>query len=76
LEVLKQSIVDATQHKRWIDWVGKFNKRVASYRNFIPEQKKQVLQELLTEVDVHLIEKQTPRLDIRFKIPLVGDGLV
>lgn len=75
LEVLRQSILDASQHKRWIDWVGKFNKKLASYRSFTPEQKKDVLQELLTEVDVSLIDTKTHRLDIRFKIPLVGDEL-
>lgn len=47
-----------------------------NYRTFTPEQKKELLQGLLTTIDVHLIDKQTHWLEINFKIPLVGDQLV
>lgn len=46
------------------------------YRNFTPEQKKELLQGLLTTIDVHLIDKQTHWLEINFKIPLVGDQMI
>ncbi len=64
------------QQKNWINWIGRFQKQIAEYQDSTPEQRKEVLEGLLTQIDVHLIDKRTHRLDIQFRIPLVGDGLV
>ncbi len=76
VEKIQRLIADAQQQKSWIDWVGKFQKKVDDYRTFTPEQKKELLQGLLTSVDVHLINSQTHWLEINFKIPLVADHVV
>lgn len=76
VEKIQRLIADAQQQKSWIDWVGKFQKKVDEYRTFTPEQKKELLQGLLTSVDVHLIDSQTHWLEINFKIPLVADHVV
>ena len=64
------------QQKSWINWIGRFQKQIAEYQNSTPEQRKEILEGLLTQIDVHLIEKQTHKLDLQFRIPLVGDALV
>jgi hypothetical protein len=76
IEQIQQLISGAEQQKNWIDWVGKFQNKIDNYRNFTPEQKKELLQGLLTTIDVHLIDKQTHWLEINFKVPLVDDQLV
>jgi DNA invertase Pin-like site-specific DNA recombinase len=76
VEQMQQLIHGAQQQKSWIDWIGKFKKKIDNYRTFSPDQKKELLQGLLTTVDVHLIDKQTHWLELNFKIPLVGDQVV
>ena len=76
VEQMQQLIHGAQQQKSWIDWIGKFRKKIDNYRTFSPDQKKELLQGLLTTVDVHLIDKQTHWLELNFKIPLVGDQVV
>ncbi len=76
VEKTQRLIAEAQQQKSWIDWVGKFQKKVDEYRTFTPEQKKELLQGLLTSVDVHLLDIQTHWLEINFKIPLVADQVV
>lgn len=64
------------QQKSWINWIGRFQKQMAEYQGSTPEQRKEILEGLLTQIDVHLIDKKTHRLDVQFRIPLVGDALV
>jgi hypothetical protein len=61
--------------EQWGNWMRTFRQQIDSYRKFKPEQRKEVLQKLLTTVDVHLIDEQTHWLEINFKVPLVGDAL-
>ena len=73
---MHQLVQGAEQQKSWIDWVGKFQRKIEGYRDFAPDQRKELLQGLLTSIEVHLMDRQTHWLEINFKIPLVGDALV
>ena len=76
IERLEGVIVGSQDLKQWSNWVKTFRQQMESYRKFKPEQRKEILQRLLTTVDVHLVDNQTHWLEINFKVPLVGDSLV
>ena len=76
LEKLAGLIAESQELKQWSNWVKTFRQKMESYRKFNPEQRKDILQKLLTSVDVHLVDNQTHWLEINFKVPLVGDTLV
>jgi len=75
VEKIQRLIADAQQQKSWIDWVGKFRKKIDAYKSFTPEQKKELLQGLVTVIDVHLIDNQTHWLEVQFQLPLVDDNI-
>jgi DNA invertase Pin-like site-specific DNA recombinase len=75
LEKLEGHITESQDMEQWGNWMRTFRQQIESYRKFKPEQRKEVLQKLLTTVDVHLIDQQTHWLEINFKVPLVGDAL-
>ena len=76
LEKLAGLLAESQELKQWSNWVKTFRQKMESYRKFNPEQRKDILQKLLTSVDVHLVDNQTHWLEINFKVPLVGDTLV
>jgi hypothetical protein len=76
MERLEGEIVGSQDLKQWSNWVKTFRQQMESYRKFKPEQRKEILQKLLTTVDVHLVDGHTHWLEINFKVPLVGDALV
>jgi hypothetical protein len=76
MERLEGVIVGSQDLKQWSNWVKTFRQQMESYRKFKPDQRKEILQRLLTTVDVHLVDNQTHWLEINFKVPLVGDALV
>ncbi len=76
LERLEGQVLQTQEIKEWSNWVKTFQRQIETYRKFSPHQRKDVLQKLLTFVDVHLIDNQTHWLEIQFKVPLVGDLLV
>lgn len=76
IERLQQLILGAHQQKSWIDWVGKFQRKIEQYHDFSRERRRELLQGLLTSIEVHLMDQQTHWLEINFKIPLVGDGVL
>jgi hypothetical protein len=69
-------VAESQEMEQWSNWVKTLRQQIESYRKFNPHQRKEVLQKLLTFVDVHLIDNQTHWLEIQFKVPLVGDLLV
>jgi hypothetical protein len=76
LERLEGQVNETKEMEQWSNWVKTFRQQIESYRKFNPQQRKDVLQKLLTCVDVHLIDNQTHWLEIQFKVPLVGDLMV
>ncbi|MDD2918971.1 recombinase family protein [Rhodoferax sp.] len=75
IERLEAFVAGVQQQKSWIDWVGKFRKKIDAYKSFTPEQKKELLQGLVTVIDVHLIDNQTHWLEVQFQLPLVDDNI-
>ncbi len=75
IEKLEGQIIESQDIKQWSNWVKTFRQQMESYRKFKPEQRKEILQQLLTTVDVHLVDDRTHWLEINFKVPLVGDAL-
>ena len=74
-ERLEALVAGVQQQKNWIDWVGKFRKKIDTYKGFTPEQKKELLKGLVTVIDVHLIDNQTHWLEVQFQLPLVDDNI-
>ncbi len=75
IEVLEATLIGISQNKRWLDWLVKFKNQIDSYESFSPEQKRELLQGVLTSIEVHLEPDQTHRLVVNLQMPLVGDEL-
>ena len=76
IERLTNRVQSIGKDRRFYKWLDDFQKKIATFKKFKPEQKKEVLLGLLTAVDVFMIDQQTHWLEIQFHIPLVGDELV
>ncbi len=75
IEVLEKTLTGISQNKRWLDWLVKFKNQIDSYESFDQEQKRELLQGVLTSIDVHLEPDRTHRLVVNLQMPLVGDAL-
>jgi DNA invertase Pin-like site-specific DNA recombinase len=76
IEQLSAKVEGIGRDRRWVKWLDNFRQKIHSFKNFSPEQRKEVLAGLLTSVDVFMIDSQTHWLDIQFNVPLVDDELV
>jgi DNA invertase Pin-like site-specific DNA recombinase len=76
IERLTDKVESLGNDKRFYKWFDDFKKKIASFKSFTREQKREVLLGLLAAVDVFMIDSQTHWLEIQFHIPLVGDELV
>lgn len=75
IELLESTLLGVSQNKRWLDWLAKFKNQIDSYASFDQEQKRELLQGMLTSIEVHLEPDQTHRLVLQLQMPLVGDHL-
>lgn len=62
--------------RRWFKWLDHFRQKIDSFKNFTPEQCKELLAGILTLVNVFVVDSYTHWLKIQFTINLVGDELV
>ena len=76
LEGLQSAIDGISSSRNWVNWVQKFSKRIDDLDLLTPEERKDFLQNTVTEIRVETIDKQTNRLNIEFLTPLVDDALV
>ena len=76
IEQLTAKVNGIGQQRGWIEWLDEFRKKVASFKNYTPVQRKEFLAGLLTSVDVFMIDSQTHWLELQFQVPLVDDELV
>jgi len=74
-EGLEEQIGGLTETRRWIDWLGKFRKKISNYRNFSQEERKSFLQGIVKVIRVYLTTDRKHRIEIEFIIPMVGDLL-
>lgn len=76
IEQLTVKVNGIGQQRGWIKWLDEFRKKVASFKNYTPDKRKEFLAGLLTSVDVFMIDSQTHWLELQFQVPLVDDELV
>lgn len=76
IEKIEAALANVNQQKKWIDWVAKFQRKIDSYKDFSPVQRKEFLMGLITEIQVHLVDPTTHWLEIEFQLPLIEDELV
>ena len=75
VEQLQDEIDGIARHKKWVDWVGTFQKQIADHKKFTPQQKRSFLEGILAGVDVRLLETKTHQLTINFQLPIVNDSI-
>ena len=60
---------------QWIDWLKVFKNKIKQIDQFSKDEKKEFLTGVVDEIVVSQHDKQTHKLDIRFKFPYVNDKL-
>ena len=75
IEQLQYEIDGVASHKKWVDWVGTFQKQIANHKKFTPQQKRAFLEGMLAGVDVRLLDTKTHQLTINFQLPIVNDSM-
>lgn len=71
-----QGAIDGIHHSRsWTNWVQQFSKKVEELDTLLPSEKREFLENTITEVRVETLDKQTNRLHIEFLTPVVEDEL-
>lgn len=75
LEGLQSAIDGISSSRNWVNWVQKFSKRIDDLDLLTPEERKDFLENTITEIRVETLDKQTNRLNIEFLTPLVDDAL-
>lgn len=75
IEQLQDEVDGVARHKKWVDWVGTFQKQIADHKKFTPQQKRSFLEGILAGVDVRLLETKTHQLTINFQLPIVNDSI-
>lgn len=75
IEQLQDEIDGVARHKKWIDWVGTFQKQIADHKKFTPQQKRSFLEGMLAGVGVRLLDSKTHQLTINFQLPIVNDSM-
>ena len=78
ITALRSTIENAEEGKKWVDWVGDFDKKIESL-GFETDVKIRLefLSEVVESIYVRTLDKKTNlvELDIRFKLPYIGDAL-
>lgn len=75
IERLQDEIDGVARHQKWTDWVGTFQRQIASHKKFTPEQKRTCLEGMLASIDVRLLDAKTHQLSINFQLPVVNDSI-
>ncbi len=76
LQEINVSIDGVAQSRKWVNWVNKFSKKFENLSGLTDLERKQFLQEIISEVSVETLDTQIHRLQIRFLTPIVDDDLV
>lgn len=72
LEVLEDELDGCQKRKLWLDWIRRFQKRVAT-SDLSTEQRREFLTGVLESIDVYLDDPKTHRLRLNFKMEIVGE---
>ena len=72
-----QSAIDGISNSRsWVNWVKKFSNKIDNLDSLTPVERKDFIENTVTEISVETTSEQTHKLHIEFMTPLVGDKLV
>lgn len=75
MEGLQSAIDGISSSRNWVNWIQKFSERIDDLDLLPPEERKNFLENTITEIRVETLDKQTDRLNIEFLTPLVDDAL-
>jgi len=78
IDELRNTIDNAEKGKKWVDWLGDFDSKIDSLRSENDvEARLLFLQEVVEKIYVKTLNKKANliELDIRFKLPYIGDAL-
>ena len=78
IDELRNTIDNAEKGKKWVDWLGDFDSKIDSLRSENDvEARLLFLQEVVEKIYVKTLDKKANliELDIRFKLPYIGDAL-
>ncbi len=75
LEGLQSAIDGISSSRNWVNWVQKFSKKIDDLNVLSPKERKDFLENTITEIRVETLDNQTNRLNIEFLTPLVDDSL-
>ena len=71
-----QTAIDGIHHSRsWTNWVQQFSKRIDELDTLLPSEKREFLENTITEIRVETVDSSTNRLHIQFLTPVVEDEL-
>lgn len=73
IEELNEKIVQFETQKKWVNWISEFGKRIDKFGEFTPEERKQLLKNVIAKIEVETVDKQTHKLNIHFNLPYVDD---
>jgi len=64
------------EQKQWLDWIEKYHHRIGEMTSLSETEGKDYLTGILDRIEVQYdSDKKEHILDIKFKLPLVGDGI-
>lgn len=65
-----------TERRKWVDWIDAFGAEVKNTNQFTDEQRRDYIAGIVERIDVKwLKETRQHELTIRFRLPIVGDGI-
>ena len=73
IEGLNEKIIQFETQKKWVNWISEFGKRIDKFGEFTPEERKQLLKNVVSKIEVKTLDKQTHKLNIHFNLPYVDD---
>ena len=74
-ESLEQENDDFSKKDKWIDWIGKYQKRLSIEGEKTEKEQREFLNQVITKIDVKMKNKKEHIFDIHFKLPIVKDTL-
>ena len=76
IENARIRLSEISQEAQWLDWVAKYADDIELKRDYTPSELKEYLSGIVTRIDVHFDkETSTHRLDLKFRLNLVDDGI-
>lgn len=77
LNNLESKLKVINETKGWVDWLEKMNSEINLIENYNLQRKKEFLKGILNEIEIRYDKNNKSHLiDLKFKLPLVGDSII